>query len=169
MSPMATQDQSTFEAVIVPHRSLSPRGLQVLVGAICLLSAGLSAGLTLVGAWPVVAAFGLEVGLAVMLLRRHALDARACEMLLLSDAGLRVVRTDARGRRSEQSLEPAWLSVSLEERPGRVPALWLSNRGRRLEVGAALGEDEKRDLAGALRAALHRWRNPVFDNPQLRG
>ena len=154
--------------MIVPHRSLSPRGLQALVGLICLLSAALSAGLYLAGAWPVVAAFGLEIGLAVVLLRRHARGARAYELLLLSDAGLRVVRTDVRGRRSEKALEPAWLSVALEERPGRVPALWLSNRGRRLEVGAMLGEDEKRDLAEALRAALHRWRNPVFDNPQLR-
>ena len=140
----------------------------MLVGAICLLSAGLSAGLYLAGAWPVVAAFGLEIGLAVVLLRRHARGVRACELLLLSETGLRVVRTDARGRQSERSLEPAWLSVMLEERPGRVPALWLSNRGRRLEVGGALGEVEKRDLAQALRDALHRWRNPVFDNPQLR-
>ena len=161
-------DRSTFEALIVPHRSLSPRGLQALVGAICLLSAGLCAGLYLVGAWPAVAAFGLEIGLAVVLMRRHARGIRACELLLLSEAGLQVVRTDASGRRSERFLEPAWLSVALEERPGRAPALWLSNRGRRLEVGAALGEAEKRDLAEALRGALHRWRNPVFDNPQLR-
>lgn len=165
---MPTANRPVFEAMIVPHRS--PRGdrLRLLVGFICLLSGGLSAGLYLVGAWPVVAAFGLEIGLAVFLLRRHALGARASEMLLLSDAGLRLVRTDARGRRSEHDLQPAWLGVALEERPGRTPALWLSNRGRRLEVGAVLGEDEKRELADALRAALHRWRHPVFDNPQLR-
>jgi hypothetical protein len=39
----------------------------------------------------------------------------------------------------------------------------------REQVATALGEREKRDLAAALRAALHRYRNPVFDNPQLRG
>ena len=37
-----------------------------------------------------------------------------------------------------------------------------------MEVGAELGEAEKRDLAEALNLALHRHRNPVFDNPQLR-
>lgn len=155
-----------FEAMIVPHRSLSRRGLQVLVAFIFLLSLVLSAGLWWAGAWPVVGAFGLEVGLAIVLLLRHA-RSRASEMLLLSDAGLRVVRTDGRGRRSEHALEPSWLNVVLEERPGRVPLLLLTNRGRRLEVGAVLGEDEKRDLAAALQAALHRWRHPVFDNPQL--
>ena len=89
-------------------------------------------------------------------------------MLLLSDEGLRVVRTDMAGRRVERRLQSAWLRAGLEERPGRVPALWLSDRGGRMEVGAELGEAEKRDLAAALAAALHRHRNPVFDNPQLR-
>jgi uncharacterized membrane protein len=56
----------------------------------------------------------------------------------------------------------------LEERPGRVPALVLVERHRRMEIGQSLGEDEKRDLAQALGEALHRLRNPVFDNPQLR-
>jgi hypothetical protein len=36
------------------------------------------------------------------------------------------------------------------------------------EVGAQLGEEEKRDLAAALGAAMERWRNPVFDNEQLK-
>jgi hypothetical protein len=31
-----------------------------------------------------------------------------------------------------------------------------------------LGEDQKRDLAKALRDALHHAHNPRFDNPQLR-
>jgi uncharacterized membrane protein len=42
------------------------------------------------------------------------------------------------------------------------------NRGRSYEIARQLGEDPKRDLAAALTRALHSWRNPVFDNPQLR-
>jgi hypothetical protein len=34
-------------------------------------------------------------------------------------------------------------------------------------VGSCLGAAEKRELAAALEDALHRWRNPRFDNPQL--
>ena len=157
-----------FEAVIVPHRSLSERGLWVLVGILCALSAGVSLVLLWLGAWPAVGFCGVEIALAVALLRRHARGNRACEMLLLSDEGFRIVRTDVRGRRVERALSPDWLRVGLEERPGRAPALWLQSRGRRMEVAAELGEAEKRELAEALRAALHRWRNPVFDNPQLR-
>ena len=159
---------ATFEAVIIPHRSLSRAGLQWLVGVICLLSTLISLGLWFIGAWPVIGFNGAEIALAVILLRRNARASRASEMLLLSDEGLRIVRTDMAGRRVERNLQPAWLRAGLEERPGRAPALWLSDRSGRMEVGAELGEDEKRDLASALSLALHRHRNPTFDNPQLR-
>lgn len=156
-----------FEAVIVPHRSLSPRGLRCLAGAICLLSGTVATVVWWFGAWPVTGFAGAETLLAVLLLRYNARARRASEVLLLSDGALRVTRTDMRGRREERTLAAAWLNVVIEERPGRVPGLFLATRGVREEVAGSLGEAEKRDLAEALRAALHRWRNPSFDNPQL--
>ena len=164
---MSPPQDAAFEAVIIPHRSLTRAGLRWLVGFICLLSTLVSLGLFYLGAWPVIAFNGAEIALAVVLLRRNARASRASEMLLLSEEGLRVVRTDMAGRRVERRLQPAWLRAELEERAGRVPALWLSGRGSRMEVGAELGEAEKRDLAAALAAALHRHRNPRFNNPQL--
>jgi uncharacterized membrane protein len=105
--------------------------------------------------------------LAAALFRLNATSARASELLLLSSERLRIIRTDPKGRREERVLPPHWLTVSLEERPGRVPGLWLGTRGEREEVGTCLGETAKRDLAEALREALHRWRNPRFHNPKL--
>jgi uncharacterized membrane protein len=78
------------------------------------------------------------------------------------------LRVDANGRTSEQVMPSGWLNVVLTERPGRVPGLYLAARGRQVEVAHSLGEPEKRDLAEALAGALHRLKNPVFDNPQLR-
>jgi hypothetical protein len=49
-----------------------------------------------------------------------------------------------------------------------VPRLMLTRYGISEEIARALGEVEKRDLAASLKRALHRARNPVFDNPQLR-
>jgi uncharacterized membrane protein len=165
--PAAAQD-AIFQAVITPHRSLSSRGLGVLVGAICTLSAATASLFWVLGAWPVLGFSGAETLAALVLLRHNVRGAREAELLLLSPDALHIVRTDRRGRREERVLPPTWLNVVLQERPGRAPALWLAVRGRREEVGAQLGADEKRDLARALRDALHRWRNPVFDNPQLR-
>ena len=90
------------------------------------------------------------------------------EMLLLSDQALTVVTIDAAGRRTERTLLVGWLRSSLDERPGRTPALVVRAAGVDVEIAASLGEDEKRALADALRLALDRQRHPTFDNPQLR-
>jgi uncharacterized membrane protein len=111
---------------------------------------------------------GAELLLAALLLRLHLRAAAAREMLLLNDEGLLVVRTDGRGGRRERRLPAGWLSVRLEERPGRVPTLLLVRRGVEEEIAGSLGEAEKRDLATALAAALAARQNPRFDNPQLR-
>lgn len=162
-----TDSPTRFEAVITPHRSLGPRGLRWVIGFLATLSALVSTGLWLAGAWPVIGFTGLEVVLAVCLLLRHAAVRGESEVLLLSDDGLRIVKT-RRGVRSERALPVGWLRATLEERAGRAPALMLRSRRFAVEVATSLGEEEKRDLAVSLRAALHRQHNPVFDNVQLR-
>ena len=157
-----------FEAVIVPHRSLAPRGLCILVAVICLLCGLTVLRFWLLGAWPVAVFSVVDIGFAIVLLWLNARRARASELVLLSEDVLRIVRTDRTGRRRECVLPAAWLNAMLEEPPGRVPTLVLVSRNVREEIGAALGESEKRDLAAALRDALHQVRNPRFDNPQLR-
>ena len=162
-----------FEAVIVPQRSLSITGLRILLGVIltsCVISSTVFA---LVGAWPVGIFAGLELLLAAILFHLHMRAAKASELLLLSTDGLRIVRTSPRGDIRTRHLQAGWITVRLEERPGRVPALLLVGHGPgekigHEEVGRELGEHAKRSLAHALADALHRRRNPVFDNPQLR-
>jgi len=160
-------EATLFEALIVPHRSLTSRGLRRLIGLICLLCGLMAVRFWLIGAWPVVVFSVLEVGLAVLLLQLNARQARSSELIRLTDRTLRVVRTTAAGRRAERELSPSWLNVALEDTPGRAPRLVLVARGVREEIGAALGESERRDLAHALQAALHEARNPRFHNPQL--
>ncbi len=157
-----------FEATIIPHRSLSRRGMALLVGSLCTISFATGTLFWLLGAWPIMGFNGGEIALAVGLLRHNARARRAREVVVLTGEGLRVIRTDRHGRRTERLLPSGWLNAVLHESPGRVPSLWLVARGEREEIARALGEAEKRDLAGALREALHRSRNPVFDNPQLR-
>lgn len=160
-------DEVIFQAVLTPHRSLSPRGLRLLLLAIAAMCAVNAAAFVAIGAWPVGGFTGLELILAGVLFRLNATAARASEMLLLTPDALRIVRTDPAGRRAERVLAPAWMTVQLEERPGRVAGLWLGAGGAREEVARFLGDEAKRELAASLSAALHRWRNPRFDNPQL--
>lgn len=168
-----TRQDVQFEAVIVPQRSLSITGLRILFGVVlaaCVISSTVFA---LAGAWPVGVFAGLELLLAAILFHLHMRAAKASELLLLSHDGLRIVRTSPSGDIRTRHLQADWIAVRLEERPGRVPALLLLGHGPRAkvgreEVGRELGEDAKRSLAHALADALHRRRNPVFDNPQLR-
>jgi len=90
------------------------------------------------------------------------------EVLVLTEGRLTIHRTDRHGAKREIALDPYWSRLRLEERPGQVSLLVLQQRDRQIEIGGLLGEEQKRDLAEALGAALRRWREPVFDNPQLR-
>ena len=164
---MADPDVS-FEAVIVPHRSLGGHGFRWIAAFLAGLSLLVVVGFVLAGAWPVMGFSGVEIGLALWLIRRHAFGPSGSEMLILTGQGLRVIQTDRRGRRHERSLPASWLRLDLIDRPGRVPALYATGGRMRVEIATALGEDEKRALAVSLGAALHRLQNPVFDNPQLR-
>jgi uncharacterized membrane protein len=157
-----------FEAVIMPHRSLTMRGLRKVLIVICALTGATGLMCVSIGAWPVGGFTVLDLLVIAWLFHLNMRDARRQEILLLSPAELRVARTDPHGRRRDVVLPPNWLNVALEERPGRVPALFLMAGGRREEVGACLGAAEKRDLAAALGQALYAWRHPVYDNPQLR-
>lgn len=156
-----------FEAMIVPHRSLSACGLRVLIAVIAASSALTAFRFLLLHAWPVVAFSVVEVAFAILLLRLNARRARQTELVLLTEAGLHLVRKDASGREQRENLPPGWLNVVLEDVPGRVPRLLLVARELRREIGAALSEAEKRDLALTLGEAVYRLRNPTFDNPQL--
>ena len=119
-------------------------------------------------AWPVMGFGVVEIGLAVTLLRWNARHSRASELVLLTEEALSVARTDAAGRQTKLRLPVAWLNVLLAETPGQVPRLLLTAHGIHEGIASALGEAEKRDLAAALRDAMWRMRNPLFDNPQLR-
>ncbi len=163
-----TVDTLVFQAEITPHRSLSPRGMSLVIGFLCLTSLGITLLFWWLGAWPVAGFNGGEMLIAVVLLRANARAKREREVLLLSERGFRILRFDQNGQRTESTMPSDWLNVTLRERPGRVPGLFLSAHGQMEEVARALGEAEKRDLAQAISGALYRWRHPVFDNPQLR-
>lgn len=155
-----------FEALIVPHRSLSTAGRRWLMLAMAGLCGLIALRFWFLGAWPVIGFSVLEGVAAVFLIALNGRRARASELVILSADTLRVTRTTPSGKRSEVTLSSAWLNVLLEEANGRVPRLLLGLRSTRVEVGAALGEAEKRELAQALRDALYQARNPVFGDPE---
>jgi hypothetical protein len=162
--PSAHDLPVVFQALIVPHRSLSQRGAFLLIGLITALTALVILRFWILGAWPVVLFSVLEVPLVVALLTLNMRRARASELILLNMSDLTVIRTDARGRRTRTSIPADWLNVTYSQPNAR---LLLHNRGREEEIGHFLHEPDKQSLHDALAAALHTLRHPRFDNPQL--
>jgi len=164
---MSSADAPVFEALIVPHRSLTRIGRTTVVGSLAVLTAAIACRFWLLGAWPVVAFCLLEAPLVGGLLWISQRRARASELIMLTAQEIRVIRTDAAGRRQEITLPSAWLRVDLHADRG-TPRLLLSSHGRGCEVAAFLHEADKKSLFKGLSDALHRLRNPRFENPQLR-
>jgi uncharacterized membrane protein len=160
-------DTPIFLATVRPHRSLSRKGVRIVIGCMLLGSLTITSLMALLGAWPVIGFNGADIALAIFLLWLNIRAARAVEIISLDTIALNISRTDIHGRRTNCALAPYWLNIVLQERSGTVPKLILASRGTHTEIGRQLGDAEKRDLAATLARALDKWRNPRFDNPQL--
>ena len=149
-------DAPLFEIRMVAHRSLSARGMRAVI--LLLSGAGSLIGLLFwrLGAWPVPGFCGMELLLACLLLRRNARDGQASETILLHADALLLRRTDRHGDASEVRLAPFRLRVELQDRPASPLRVRLVGSGRSEEIGRLLGEEERRELARRLRAALLR-------------
>ena len=136
--PMATADGEEkdvlFDAVLVPHRSLSPRGFLILMTAICLFAFAAGLGFFLAGAWPIVGFLGLDVLLIFIAFRINYRHARMSETLTLSRSTLVVERTDHWGQSESWRFQPYWLQVLIDDPPRSDSKLTLRSHGKQLRV-----------------------------------
>jgi uncharacterized membrane protein len=150
----STGGPAPFRAVLTPYRSLSPAGFLVLMGAIGLVSFATGIGFLMVGAWPVLGFFGLDVALIYLAFRLNYRSGRRLETIEIEDGRLTLTRIDPLGRRRSTALHAAWVDVRLRQaRDGRT-ALTLASHGREHPFGAFLTDDERREFADVLRGAL---------------
>lgn len=148
------QEPGNFRAVLAPHRSLSPTGFLLLMSGVALV--GFAAGITfwLMGAWPVVGFFGLDVGLIYLAFRLNYRSGRLRETVELVPDALTVTRFHPSGKREQFKFNPYWVRVELTEgRDGRTD-LKLRLHDRAVSFGRFLTDEERRDLAGTLTGAL---------------
>ena len=160
----AGDDAVLFDVLLMPNRSLPPLGFALLMGAISLVSFG--AGLTfyLIGAWPIVGFLGLDVLLVYIAFRVSFRRLRAFETLRLTQAVLVFERVSPAGARRRWTFQPYWLKVEFDDPPHHGSQLRLWSHGRSVTVGAFLAPLERENLATALRQALQKLKDPVFDS-----
>jgi uncharacterized membrane protein len=159
-------EPTLFSALLTPHRSLNRTGFLVLMAFLSLISFTAGVAFLLMGAWPVLGFFGLDVLAIYWAFRINFRRARACEEILVTPSELRVRRVNHRGHVAEWVLNPLW--VQIDQRAHQefgIEKLYLVSRGRRLDIASFLGPDEKASFVKALNAALQTARRGVTYNP----
>jgi len=155
-----------FSALLTPHRSLNRTGFFLLMGFVGLISFIAGMVFLMMGAWPVLGFFGLDVLAVWWAFRINYRTGKASEEIRVTPSELRVRRTSHRGHVVEWVLNPLWVRLDRTEDPEfGIERLWLISSGRRVSVGSFLGPDEKASFAKALLGALQTAKRGPTYNP----
>lgn len=148
------QTAYAFNAILTPHRSLSPFGFVVLMSLVSIVSFSVGFFFLMLGAWPVFGFFGLDVLLIYYAFKLNYRDGLAYEKVELTPGLLRLTKVDPAGQQKSFEFNPYWVRVGLnEEHDGRT-IMWLASHGREMVFGHFLTDDERREFVGALKSAL---------------
>jgi len=157
-----------FSALLSPHRSLNSTGFLVLMGFLSAVSFAAGLAFLLMGAWPVLGFFGLDVLAIHWAFRINFRHAKATEEIWVTPSELRVRRVSHRGHVVEFVLNPLWVQLDQKTHVEfGIEKLYLVSKGRRVSIGSFLGPDEKASFAKALLTALQAARRGPTYNPVL--
>ena len=160
-----------FSALLTPHRSLNRTGFLVVMAFVSVVSFAAGLVFLLMGAWPVLGFFGLDVLAIYWAFRVNFRRAKASEEIRVTPSELRLRRVSHRGHVVEFVLNPLWVQLDRKTHPEfGIEKLYLLSKGRRVAIGSFLSPGEKASFANALVAALQAARrgptyNPVAWNP----
>lgn len=148
-------EPTIFSATLTPHRSLGRVGfliLMVLFGGISFVTGML---FLVIGAWPVLGFFGLDVLLLYWAFRLNYRHADAYEQVTVTPSTLKVRKVSHLGQAREWVLNPRWVRLDkIELEDFGIDRLFLISRGRKLTIASFLGPDEKASFAEELGNAL---------------
>jgi uncharacterized membrane protein len=145
-----------FDAILHPHRSLSPKGFAIFMGVFSAISLTVGGFFWLLGAWPILGFFGLDILAVWYAFRRNYRNARMYETIRLTERELVVHRVGLKGRDDTWTFQPYWLRVTMDDPPEHESQVTLTSHGQTLTVGSFLSPEERLDFAKALREALRK-------------
>ena len=155
-----------FSALLTPHRSLSRTSFLVVMAFVSVVSFAAGLAFLMMGAWPVLGFFGLDVLAIYWAFRINFRRARAREEIRVTPSELRLRRISHRGHVVEYVLNPLWVQLDRRTHPEfGVEKLYLLSKGRRVAIGSFLGPDEKASFAKALMDALQAARRGPTYHP----
>jgi uncharacterized membrane protein len=155
-----------FTALLTPHRSLSRNGflaLTIFIGSVSFIAGVV---FLIMGAWPVLGFFGLDVLAIWWAFRVNYRRAEDTEEITVTPSEIRVRRVSHRGQVSEWVLNPLWVQLDqVSHAEFGIEQLFLVSRGRRVSIARFLGPEEKASFCKALIAALQAAKRGPTYNP----
>jgi len=164
-----SEDQSEaqiFSALLTPHRSLNRTGFLAVMLFLSVVSFVTGLVFLMMGAWPVLGFFGLDVLVIWWAFKVNFRTARAREEIVVTPSELRVRRVSHRGQVAEFVFNPLWVRLDQEvDEDFGIEHLYLISRGRRIIIASFLGPDEKASFYKGLVEALNAARRGPTYNP----
>ena len=147
-----------MDAVIKPNRSMSRRGLYVVMGVMIAFNLMVAVLLLVLGAPPVLPFLGLDVLAVGLALRASFRAAERSERVRVTAEAVTVSREDEKGARVVWTSPTAFTRVGVEQ-PGEHEArVRVMMSRRRLTLGRALSPPERVEFARALERAIREAR-----------
>lgn len=152
--PLDAGEALYFDAEVRPNRSLPNPGFTALMIAIGLISFTAGTAFVIMGAWPVVGFFGLDVLLVWLAFRASYREGRRVETIKVTPREIRVARRSPFGHLTAFRVPAAFTRVEIVGRGEPDVQARLAHSGRHLIIGAMLSPREREALAEALQRAV---------------
>lgn len=152
-----------FKATLLPYRSLSARGFQIMILSLLLLWACIGMVFMQIGALPVVGPvvglFGLDIALIYLAFRLNYYAARQREEITVSREQLLIRQVSASGRIRAYQFNPFRTRFHITRKDDiGIIQMQLHSDGRALDIGRFLPPDDRENFASAFSNALTRSR-----------
>ena len=148
-----------FKATLLPYRSLSAHGFQIMILCLLLLWACIGMVFMHLGAWPVVGMFGLDIAAIYLAFRVNYYAARQREEITLSREQLLIRQVSASGRIRAYQFNPFRTRFHITRKDDiGITQMQLQADGRTLDIGKFLPLETRENFATALTNALIRSR-----------
>ncbi len=143
-----------LDELIIPHRSLSRRGLFILIGLLVSVNLALGVVFVILGAPPIPVFLGLDVLAVIIAFRVSYRQARRRERVQVTADDVRVMREIGAESNMVWRSPTAFTRVLLEEPREDEARVRLALSGRRMTIGGALGAEGRRKLARRVEDAI---------------
>ena len=144
-----------FDAILKPYASLSSYGFLTFMLTLIIISCSIGIVFSILGAWPVLGFFGLEIFIIYQAFKYNYRDSKRIENITLTGNDIVIERVSHKGESRIFRLQTYWMKVDYRlSKTTRCGELILRSHGKAIEIGRFLTPREKKSLAIRLEREL---------------